>query len=168
MDATIAVIAAALAWSQAQGQGVAPPAQGAPAPAGPAQGTPPLPPRPKVPGGLVAPRLAPTVIPGARPELPEEAKPAEREAKDAGAPATAEPAPSEPEVVDPPVAPPAPAQPRPIAAVPPSAAATPAAAAPIAPAAAPGGLALNWESLALLTMLFPMGIAAGWLLQRGK
>ena len=170
MDATIAVIAAALAWNQAQGQGVAPPPQGTPAPAGPAQGTPPLPPRPKVPGGLVAPRLAPTVIPGARPELPEEPKPAEGEAKDAGAGASAPapaPAPSEPEVVEPPVAPPAPAQPRPIAAVPPGAVAAPAAA-PIAPAAAPGGLTFNWESLALLTMLFPMGIAAGWMLQRGK
>jgi hypothetical protein len=157
MDATIAVIAAALAWNQAQGQGVAPPPQG-------------LPPRPKVPSGLTAPRLVPSVIPGARPELPEEPKPAEGEAKDAGAGASAPapaPAPSEPEVVEPPVAPPAPAQPRPIAAVPPGAVAAPAAA-PIAPAAAPGGLTFNWESLALLTMLFPMGIAAGWMLQRGR
>ena len=140
-------------------------AQGAPAPVA----TPPLPPRPKVPGGLVAPRLAPTVIPGARPELEEEVKPAEGEATDAGvsAPAAAAaPAPSEPEVVEPPVAPPAPVQPRPIAAVPPGAVAAPVAA-PIAPAGG-GGLAFNWESLALLTMLFPTGLAAGWLLQRGK
>jgi hypothetical protein len=42
------------------------------------------------------------------------------------------------------------------------------AAAPIAPAAGGGGLTFNWESLALLTMLFPMGIAAGWMLHRGK
>jgi hypothetical protein len=56
-------------------------------------------------------------------------------------------------------------QPRPIAAVPPGAVAVPAAA-PMA--AAGGGLTFNWESLALLTMLFPMGIAAGWMLQRGK
>jgi hypothetical protein len=140
MDATIAVIAAALAWNQAQGQGVAPPPQG-------------LPPRPKVPSGLTAPRLVPSVIPGARPELPEEPKPAEGEAKDAEAGASApapSPAPSEPEVV-----------------VPPGAVAVPAAA-PMAAAGAGGGLTFNWESLALLTMLFPMGIAAGWMLQRGR
>jgi hypothetical protein len=51
---------------------------------------------------------------------------------------------------------------RPIAAVPPAAAAP---AMPIAPVAAPG---FDWSQLAVLTMLFPAGIAAGWLLNRTK
>jgi len=55
MASTIAALVAALACMQAQGQGAAPPAQG-------------LPPRPRVPAGLTAPRLVPSVIPGARPE----------------------------------------------------------------------------------------------------
>ncbi|MFM8817840.1 MAG: hypothetical protein ACKOHI_08250 [Phycisphaerales bacterium] len=145
MDATIAVIAAALAWNQAQGQGVAPP-------------------RPKVPAGLTAPRLVPSVIPGARPELPEE-KPAEGEAVDAAAapaPAAPEPAAEVEGGMEPEPTPVAPAVARPIASAPPAAAAP---VAPMAPVAAP---TFDWSQLAVLTMLFPAGIAAGWLLNRSK
>ena len=36
---------------------------------------------------------------------------------------------------------------------------------PIAPVAAPG---IDWSQLAVRTMLFPVGIAAGWMLNRTR